>query len=103
MGKNREREVKYNLHHICPSSRGGMTNDINCEMIKQTTHSAIHTLFSNEIFPEMIMRLTNLNWKALKPEVVKEIAEVLQERDIHNPEEWYKEDCLWIPKKRIYR
>jgi hypothetical protein len=60
-------------------------------MIKETTHSAIHTLFSNMIFPEQIERLINLNSKALQPEIIQQIEEVLQYRDIHNPEEWYKE------------
>jgi hypothetical protein len=72
-------------------------------MIRETTHSAIHTLFSNEIFPEQIIRLANISAKALKPEIVQEIAEILQARDIHNPEEWYKEDCLRIPKHTIRR
>ena len=102
MGKEKK-ETKYNLHHICPSSRGGVSNDVNCEMIKATTHSAIHTLFSNEIFPEQIIRLTNLNSKALKPEIVKELLEVLEMKDIHNPEDWYKEDCLWVPKYKFYK
>lgn len=72
-------------------------------MIKATTHSAIHALFSNEIFPEQIIRLANLSAKALRPEVVQQIMEVLQMRDINNPEEWYKDDCLWIPKHKFYR
>ena len=99
--KKTKTEAKYNLHHICPSSRGWITNDINCEMIKETTHSAIHTLFSNMIFPEQIERLINLNSKALQPEIIQQIEEVLQYRDIHNPEEWYKEWCIRIPKHTL--
>lgn len=98
-----KKETKYNLHHICPSSRGGITNDINCEMIKQTTHTAIHTLFSNEIFPEQIIRLANLSAKALKPEIVSQLMEVLQSRDINDPEARYKPDCLRLPKHKFYK
>lgn len=98
-----KKEAKYNMHHICPSSRGGITNDINCEMIKQTTHTAIHTLFSNEIFPEQIIRLANLSAKALRPEVVSQLMEILQTRDINDPEAWYKSDCLWVPKHKFYK
>jgi len=83
--------MKYNLHHRVPKSRFGQTNDLNCEMVKVTTHDAIHTLFSNEIFPEQIARLTNMNSRVLKPEIIKEIWDILRYRDIHNPEEWYKE------------
>ena len=98
-----KKEAKYNNHHICPSSRGWITNDINCEMIKQTTHNAIHTLFGNDIFPEQIIRLTNLNAKALRPEIITQLIEVLELRNIHNPEDWYKEDCLRIPKNKFYK
>ena len=72
-------------------------------MIRKTTHSAIHTLFANEIFPEQIIRLANLSSKALRPEIVSELMEILQARDIHNPEEWYKDDCLRFPKHIIRR
>lgn len=67
-------------------------------MIKETTHSAIHTLFSNMIFPEQIIRLTDLNAKALKPEIISELMEILQYRDIHDPDQWYKDGAIRIPK-----
>jgi len=103
MSKKEKKATEYNLHHILPSSRGWLSNDTNCEMIKKTTHNAIHTLFSNEIFPEQIIRLANLNAKAIKPEIVSQLMEILQERDIHNPEERYKEECLRFPKYKIYK
>jgi len=95
-----KREKSYNLHHRLPKSRGGETNDLNCEIIRVTTHDAIHTLFANDIFPEQIERLTNLTSRVLKPEIVQQILEVLNYRDIHNPEERYKEWCLLLPKHR---
>ena len=70
-------------------------------MIKKTTHTALHTLFSNQIFPEQITTLINISSKALLPEVAMELMKVLQERDIHSPEEWYKEDCIRLPKSII--
>jgi hypothetical protein len=60
-------------------------------MIRVTTHDAIHTLFANEIFPEQIVRLVNMSSRVLRPEVVQELIETLTCRDIHNPEDWYKE------------
>ena len=60
-------------------------------MLRVSTHDAIHTLFANEIFPEQIERLTNLTSRVLKPEIVKEILDVLSYRDIHDPSEWYKD------------
>lgn len=94
-----KREERYNVHHWLCKSRWWGTNDLNCEMIKYNAHQAIHTLFSNDIFPEQIERLTNMTSKVLKPEVVKELLEVLNLRDIHNPEERYKEWVLFLPKK----
>jgi hypothetical protein len=60
-------------------------------MIKYNTHQAIHTLFANDIFPEQIVRLTDMTSKVLKPEIIQELMELLSYRDIHNPEDWYKE------------
>jgi hypothetical protein len=56
-------------------------------MLRVSTHDAIHTLFANEIFPEQIERLTNLTSRVLKPEIVKEILDILSNSDIQNPEE----------------
>ena len=72
-------------------------------MIRVTTHDAIHTLFANEIFPEQITRLVNMSSRVLRPEIVQEIIEVLNYRDIHNPEERYKEWCLLLPKRHKWR
>lgn len=94
-----KRDKKYNVHHWLCKSRGGATNDLNCEMIKIPTHDAIHTLFANDIFPEQIARLTDLTSRVLKPEIIQQIYEILSYRDIHNPEERYKEWALLIPKK----
>jgi hypothetical protein len=68
-------------------------------MIKYTTHQAIHTLFSNMIFPEQIENLTSRTAKVLLPEIQRELQEWLSIRDIHDPSQWYKEDALRLPKR----
>lgn len=68
-------------------------------MIKYNTHQAIHTLFANDIFPEQIVRLTDMTSKVLKPEIIQELMELLSYRDIHNPEDWYKEWAILLPKR----
>ena len=60
-------------------------------MVRVPTHDAIHTLFSNDIFPEQILKLTNMTSRVLQPEIVKEIFDILRYRDIHDPSDWYKE------------
>lgn len=94
-----KKENRYNVHHWLCKSRWWDTNDLNCEMIKYNTHQAIHTLFANDIFPEQIERLTNITSRVLKPEIVQQLLEVLNYRDIHNPEDRYKEWCLLLPKR----
>lgn len=93
-----KREKKYNVHHWLPKSRWWATNDLNCEMIRIPTHDAIHTLFSNDIFPEQIIKLLDMSSRVLKPEIVQQLVEVLEYRDIHNPDDRYKEWCLLLPK-----
>ena len=85
------KNISYSNHHIIPKSRGGRTDNSNLELIKDSIHRAIHTLFANQIFPEQIEKLTDMTSRVLLPEVQKELLERLRTRDIHNPEERYKE------------
>ena len=62
--------------------------------IKDVKHRAIHDLFENFMFPEQVIELIKLSWKALKPEVIQEFLELINKRDIHNPHEWYNEECI---------
>ena len=75
------------------------TNELNVETIKVNIHDAIHTVFSNLIFPEQIEKLTNITSRVLKPEIYAELIERLNQRDIHNPAQRYKEWALLLPKK----
>lgn len=92
-------DEKLTCHHIVPKSRGGNNSDCNIQMLKCNFHRSIHTLFANDIFPEQIERLTNMTSRVLRPEIVQELLEVLSYRDIHNPEERYKDGVLLLPKK----
>lgn len=96
---SRRREILYNDHHRCPRSRFGATNELNVETIKMNVHDAIHLIFSNLIFPEQIEKLTDMTSRVLKPEVYKELIEWLNERDIHDPTQWYKDGALLLPKR----
>ena len=89
----------YNDHHWCPRSRFGATNELNVETIKMNVHDAIHLVFSNQIFPEQIERLTNMTSRVLLPEIQQELLERLNARDIHDPTQRYKEWALYLPKR----
>lgn len=93
------KEKEYNDHHWCPRSRFWATNDLNIETLRKSLHDAIHTVFTNDIFPEQIERLTNMTSRVLLPEIQKELIERLHYRDVHDPSQRYKEDALRLPKR----
>ena len=51
---------------------------------------------------EQVVKLIDLNAKALKPEIAAELIECLNQRDLQDPEARYKEECLRIPKKKRF-
>lgn len=57
-------------------------------------HRSQHNLFDNLMLPEQILKLIEMSEKALKPEVVKFLKDMITSRDIHNPREWYKDECI---------
>jgi hemerythrin len=57
-------------------------------------HKAIHQLFVNQLIAEQLITTINISAKALRPEVKEWLLEVLQSKDISNPELWYKEECI---------
>ena len=93
------REKIYNNHHLCPASRWWATNETNIEVLRMTTHDAIHTVFGNMIFPEQLDKLKELTKKALLPDVYAELTEWLYSRDINDPTQRYKEWALLLPKR----
>jgi hypothetical protein len=57
-------------------------------------HRSQHNLFDNLMLPEQLLKLIEMSEKALKPEVVKFLKDMIRSRDIHNPREWYKDECI---------
>ena len=92
MSKREKAPKEYNLHHILPSSQWGLTNETNCEMIRKTTHSAIHTLFANQLIAEQLITTLNISSKALRPEVVERLLETLTAHDADDLDFWYKRE-----------
>jgi len=62
--------------------------------LKDVKHRAVHDLFENLMFWEQVIELIKLSWTALKPEVIKDFLELIHKRDIHDPHQWYKEECI---------
>jgi hypothetical protein len=57
-------------------------------------HRSQHNLFDNLMLPEQILKLIEMAEKALKPEIVKRLKDMITSKDIHNPREWYKDECI---------
>ena len=93
-------ENQYSLHHILPKSKGGSGDDNNLEYIKNTKHRAIHTLFENKMIAEQLLATIDINAKALREDVRRRLIDTLTIRDIEDPYERYKDDCILIPKHK---
>ena len=102
MSKRRgeKKEIIYSDHHILPqhpfwTSLEWSSNSHNIIRIRDVKHRAIHTLFENFMIADQLLTCVNLSEKALLPEVKSWLVEVLTETiDPHNPELWYKDECI---------
>ena len=87
-------ENNYSVHHILPKSRSWSSESINLELLRNTTHRAIHTLFQNQMIAEQLITTVELSEKALREDVRERLIEVLSSKNIHDPYERYKRDCI---------
>jgi hypothetical protein len=87
-------ENNYSVHHILPKSRDWSSNDRNVELLKNTTHRAIHTLFSNQTIAEQLITTVWLSEKALREDVRRWLLDTLTSRDIQDPYAWYRWECI---------
>lgn len=87
-------ENNYSVHHILPKSRDWSSNDRNVELLKNTTHRAIHTLFSNQTIAEQLITTVWLSEKALREDVRRWLLDTLTSKDIQDPYEWYRWECI---------
>ena len=46
------------------------------------------------MFPDQVLTLIELNGTALKPEIKQWLIDTLNMKDIHNPHERYREECI---------
>lgn len=67
---------------------------MNLELMKNTTHRAIHTLFANQMIAEQLITTVGLSEKALREDVRERLLETLTSKNILDPYERYKNDCI---------
>lgn len=87
-------EDQYSKHHILPKSRFWSSENCNLEMIKNTTHRAIHTLFQNQMIAEQLITTVELSEKALREDVREWLLETLTSKNIHDPYTRYKNEAI---------
>ena len=59
------------------------------ELIPDTMHRAIHTLFENKMIAEQLLTAVDISAKALRKDVRDWLVDTLTSRDIADPYEWY--------------
>lgn len=84
----------YSRHHLLPTSRWWANVSKNIEIIPDINHRAIHQLFANQMIAQQLITTINISSKALRPEIKEWLIEVLNSKDIDNPYEWYKQECI---------
>lgn len=85
---------QFSKHHILPRSRYWSSESCNLEILKNTTHRALHTLFQNQMIAEQLITTINLSEKALKEEVVERLIETLNQKNIHDPSDRYIDGAI---------
>lgn len=87
-------EDQYSKHHILPKSRFWSSDTVNMEILKNTTHRALHTLFQNQMIAEQLITTVELSGKALREDVRQWLLDTLTSKNIHDPYTWYKDECV---------
>ena len=89
-----KKEIKYTTHHILPRSQGGNWEKKNLVEIRDNFHRSIHTLFENKMIAEQLITTVNISSKALREDVKQWLLDVLTSKDINDPYEWYRDECI---------
>lgn len=83
------KDKEMSRHHLLPQSQWGANIPRNIELIRDTQHRAIHTLFENQMIAEQLITTINISSKALREDVKQWLLETLTSRDINDPYERY--------------
>lgn len=63
-------------------------------MIKDNKHRALHTLFQNQLIAEQLITTIDISAKALREDVREWLLKTLEEKNIYDPYERYKDECI---------
>lgn len=85
---------RFSKHHILPKSQHWSSENCNIELLKNTTHRAIHTLFQNQMIAEQLITTVWLSEKALREDIREWLLDTLTSKNIYDPYTWYKGECI---------
>lgn len=85
---------EYSKHHILPTSQWWANKECNIILIPDTEHRSIHNLYANYTIARQLIKTLEISEKALKPEVIQWLIDTLSTKDIDNPYERYKDECI---------
>lgn len=89
-----KKEIPMSKHHLLPQSQWWANIPKNIELIRDVQHRAIHTLFENKLIAEQLLTTVDISSKALREDVKQWLIDTLTSKDIYDPYEWYKNDCI---------
>lgn len=89
-----KREIEMSKHHLLPQSQWGANIARNIELIRDTQHRAIHTLFENKMIAEQLLTTVDISAKALREDVKQWLIDTLTSKDIYDPYEWYDDRVI---------
>lgn len=87
-------EDNYSKHHILPKSKFWSSDPCNIEILKNSTHRALHTLFQNQMIAEQLITTIELSDKALREDIKKWLIETLQSKNMYDPYTRYVEEAI---------
>ena len=96
--RNRELKRQFNSHHCYPSSRHGLTNDINCQLLNVLEHDNWHRVFVNATCVEQLCKVLIMNKKVWSDKFKEDIIDVL-ENHLNN---YYRDKVRsWFDKQEV--
>lgn len=91
-------DKEFNMHHCVPSSRKGLTNEINCVRLPIREHDNWHRVFVNATSVEQLCKVLIMNRQVWSDKFRDDILEVL-ENHINN---YYRDKVRsWFDKQEV--
>lgn len=89
---------EVNRHHLYPSSRWGLTNDVNCVMLDIKEHDNWHRVFVNSTCVEQLCKVLLMNKQVRSDRFIADLMDVL---DNHLNNYYRCKVRSWFDRKEV--